>query len=189
MKPTMIFLDSETGGIGIDKSLLTFCFIVTDNDFNKIDELNLALKPEDGTYKCTAEALNINKIDLIKHDKTAITYKEGGTKLYNFLKYHSNEGKIKLIPVGHGMAGDLDNIFDKLIARKTWETFVSYRRLDTAGVAQFLRFSKVLNDSISGSLESLVEYFGIKKEILHDARGDTLMTINVLKEMTKLVKR
>lgn len=183
-----LILDTETGGIGIDKSLLTAFFVVTDDQFRPIDELSLELKPNDGIYRTTGEALEINKIDLKTHDKVAVTYSVGGTALYNFLKKNSDGGKIKLVPVGHGFSGDLDHIFDKLVSRNTWESFVSYRRLDTSVALQFLKACGVFPETVSGSLASIVEYFNIKLPgELHTAKADTLLTLEVLKNLISTV--
>jgi hypothetical protein len=181
-----IILDGEMGGIGLDKSLLTMYFRVTDKDFNLVDELYLYLKPNDNIYRVTGEAMSINKINLVEHDWKSVTYKEGGTALYNFLSKNSINivGSIKLVPVGHGMNGDLDHIWDKLISRNTWETFISYRRLDTSVALQFLKACDLFPDTVSGSLDSLIQHFGIKVEgNLHDARTDTLCTLECLKKM------
>src|ERR1700688_2902057 len=93
-------IDNETGGIGRDKSLLTVYVGLFDEQFKFIDELYLYLKPPDGAYVCTAEALRINKINLIEHDKIAVPYKEGATLLYNFINKHSenSKGYIELDP-------------------------------------------------------------------------------------------
>jgi hypothetical protein len=65
-------LDCETGGIGLDKSLLTtylavYSFHRKEMEFVIEDELYLYTKPNDGIYSYTAEALSINKIDLIQY--------------------------------------------------------------------------------------------------------------------------
>ena len=179
-----IFLDSETGGIGLDKSLLTLYLIVTDANFNKIDDLYLYLKPPDDVYHVTGEAMEINRIDLVTHYKKAVYYKDGGTLLYNFIKRNSSTGRIKLLPVGHNMTGDIFHIHDKLMTRESWENFVSYRRLDTVVIAQYLKSCGKLPDDISGSLSSIVSYFKLP-EIgnLHDAKTDTLLTMEVFKKL------
>ncbi len=178
-----IALDCETGGIGLDKSLLTFYFQILNKDFKPVDELYLFLKPNDGIYRITCESMIINKIDLVEHDKIAITYKQAGSQLYNFLKINYAGKDNRYIPVGHGMSGDLQQIWDKLISRDTWETFVSYRRLDTSVVCQFLRTCGIFPDTISGSLESLIDYFKLPKGSLHDAKYDTLQTVEILKRL------
>jgi hypothetical protein len=184
-EPAMIFLDGEYGGIGLKYSLLSLCLIVTDKQFNTIDELNLFIKPDTGDYIVCGEALEVNKINLVEHDKIAIAYKKAGTMLYNFLSKNSNAGRIKLVPIGHGFDGDLRQIFDKLISRESWENFVSYRRLDTSVAVQFLKSCDLFSESVSGSLSSLVEYFGIAldEKMIHTAKGDTLYIIEVMKHL------
>lgn len=184
-----IILDGEMGGIGNEYSLLTIYFQVTDDKFNPIDELDLFLKPDDGIYHVCGEAMSINQIDISIHDSKAITYKEGGTTLYKFLSKNSNGGNIKLVPVGHGMNGDLDQIFDKLISRKTWETFVSYRRLDTSVALQFLKACGLFPETVSGSLQSLTEYFNIIVDNFHNAKDDAIATKEVLKSMIDSINR
>ena len=87
--------DAETGGIGADKALLTLYFIVLNEKFEVLDELDLRIKPNDDIYHVTAEALEINKINLVEHDKVALTDKAAGQVLYPFLEKHSEKGKIK----------------------------------------------------------------------------------------------
>lgn len=184
-----IVLDTETGGIGLDKSLLTAYFMVCDAKFQKVDELYLFVKPDDGIYRVTGEAMGINKIDLVEHDRKSITYKKAGTTLYQFLEKNFGYRKERMVPVGHGMSGDLDHIFDKLMARATWESFVSYRRLDTSVALQFLKSCGLFSETVSGSLESLVTHFGIKRDgELHDAKVDAQLTKEVLVKLIEKVQ-
>ena len=78
-------IDTETGGIGSDKSLLTAYFLILDKDFKIVDDLLLLTRPEDGVYRVTSDALKINGINLIEHDSKAVFYKKAGTLLYDFL--------------------------------------------------------------------------------------------------------
>ncbi len=185
-----IFLDSETGGIGLDKSLLTLSLVFTDENIKIINELNLNLIPDDLIYRVTPEGMEVNKIDLCALNKVAVTYKKGGQMLYGFLQYcHSQGGgKEKIVPIGHGMSGDLDHIFDKLVSRNSWENFVSYRRLDTSVVAQYLKMIGYMPETVSGSLASLAEFFSIPVEqnALHSARGDVGLIIEAVKKMKNL---
>lgn len=189
-----IFFDTETGGIGLDKSLLTVYFHVTDVQLNMLDELYLRVKPDDGIYHLTAESLSINKINLIQHEAIADSYKVASQKLYNFLLKHSQNRKIKLVPVGHNVEFDIQQIQNKLICRQNWENMVSYRKLDTQSTAQYLILKGVLDSNkATGSLTSLARYFGISAQEIgygteaeHDARYDTLMTKAVLMNLLKL---
>jgi len=186
-----ISLDTELGGIGPEYSLLTAYFVVLDDQLNFVDDLYLYLKPDNGIYQVCGPSMDINKIDLVEHDKKSITYKDGGTILYNFLKKHSDGGKIKLIPVGHGIYMDVVKIYSTIISRGSWESFVSYRKIDTQGVYQFLKQCNFFpGDDCSGSLKSLAKMLGISfdETQLHDAKADTLLTVYVFRQMALKVK-
>lgn len=182
----IICFDTETGGIGLDKSLLTLYLQITDVKFNPVADLYLYTKPDDGIYRVTGEAMGINKINLVEHDKIAIPYKKAGTLLYQFLDRYYKGKDDRYIAVGHGMNGDLEQIWDKLISRSTWETFVSYRRLDTSVVIQYLKAKGVFPDSVSGGLENIIDYLKLPKGQNHDAKYDALSTLEVLKVLLTL---
>jgi len=180
-----ICLDCETGGIGLDKSLLTVYFEVLDEKFNSIGSLDLKIKHD--VYNVTAEALSINNINLVEHHAIAEYKATAGKKLLDLIKKYSQNGSVKLIPVGHGVSFDLQFIWEYLLGRKTFEAYCAYRKLDTAVIAQFLKAQGKLPESVSGSLESLVEYYAIDvpfdnvNEKAHEAKWDTRATIAVLK--------
>lgn len=181
--------DVESGGVDSKKqSILTAYLAVLDSNFNIIDELELAVKPNDGNYVVTAEAMNINKINLIEHDAKAITESEAGGKLRDFLIQNNKDGADKLIPVGHNVKFDIIFMGDKLLNIRTIEKYVSYRYLDTGVLAQALKAIGKIPESVSGSLGSLVSHYKINPGEFHTARGDTLMTIEVLKRMLAEIK-
>jgi hypothetical protein len=205
-----LFFDCEMGGIGREYSLLTVYFVVVNQHFQRISELYLHVKPDDGIYRVCGRAMEVNQINLAEHDKIAIPYKEAGSKLYQFLSNNSDKGKIKLVPVGHGIRGDIDVVVEHLINRNTFENFTSYRALCTSSTAQFLKLCGLLPDTVSGSLESLAKYFKIIREEvpyeggphstvfvglidavtkLHDAKTDTLITLAVMEKMKSAMER
>ncbi len=179
--------DAETGGVTTDCSLLTMFFTVMDNDLNEVDKLHLKVKPNNGAaYIVTAEALRINKIDLVEHDKVAITESEAGRLLREFLVKHSENGKVKIIPVGHNVGFDEDFIWMHLLNRREYHKYMSYRKLDTGVIAQFLKKKGLIPNTVSGSLTSLVEHYCLKfKGEAHQEDADTYATVDVLKEMLK----
>lgn len=186
MNSRYLFTDAEMGGIGLEKSLLSAFFLITDDKFNPIDSLELLTKPNDGVYNVTGEALRINKIDLPLHDLSAVTYNKAGTMLYNFLI--KNSPKDKLIPVGHCIKGDILHYTDKLISEGSWEKFVSHNCLDTCVIAKYLQVVGKLPE-MSISLSNLKDYF---KVVLpgesHNAKYDVEVSVVVLNEMMKLSK-
>ena len=189
-----IALDCEMGGIDLKYSLLTVYFSALDDNLQPYNELYLRLKPDDGDYIVCAEALLVNKIDLVKHDVLAIPYREGRAQLGKWLREVSGEGKTKLRALGHNVGGDIRFIWEKIYDRKKWESYVSYRQLDTATICQFLKDKGSLPKSVdgpegvSGSLMSLVRYFGIPydEKTLHDAKVDTLLTVESYKKLLRL---
>jgi DNA polymerase III alpha subunit (gram-positive type) len=183
-----IAFDCETGGITVDTSLLTAYFIVMNHKFEVLDTLDLKVKPNNkAPYVVTAEALGINGINLVEHDKLAITESEAGGKLREFLWKNSENGKARLVPVGHNVGFDEDFIHVHLLNKKEYSKYCSYRKLDTSVVAQYLKAQGKLPESITGSLTSLMEHFGLKFQgRAHDADSDTIGTVEVLKKMLSM---
>lgn len=180
-----LVFDTETGGIGLDKSLLTAWFGVYNQDFIFYDSLSLALKPDDGIYKVTGEAMGVNKIDLVEHEKRAIPYKQVKTELYQFLQRWATDAGNVLIPVGHVVSGDIDHVIDKLISRGSWEQFVSYKPLDTCIIARALQEVGKLPSDLGLSLRNLVSYFDIRvngnpHEAEYDARATAILLQHLL---------
>jgi DNA polymerase III epsilon subunit-like protein len=180
-------LDTETGGFE-GTSLLTAYLLVLDENFNTLDSLFLGMKPDNGQYIVTAEALRVNGIELKAHDSIAISYKEAGTKLYNFLNANSLMGSNKLIPVGHNVVFDIMKLQEFIMSKHTWNKFVSYRTLDTGTITRACIAAGVIPTSVSGSLTSIAEYFKIDTSAAHTADGDVLMTVRVLEKLLKVIR-
>lgn len=183
MSVRYLALDCETGGIGPEVSLLTIYLAVLNEKFDLVWELDLAIKPEKDIYHVTAEALAINKIDLTKHRDIAISASEAGRQIREMIIRYSDEGKTKLVPVGHNVAFDLEKMYQVLLNKKEAEKYISYRKLDTGSIGAFLKVTGHIPTNVSGSLTSYVEHFDIPLKVAHDAKNDTLMTIEVLKAM------
>ena len=186
-----IGLDVETGGIGDDKSLLTayygFLELLPNGTFKKLDELDLKIKPNDGIYRVTAESLEINKIDLIAHDKVAILERTAGTLLYKKIQEWNVVAKEKLIPIGHNVTFDIRKTILHLVSEGSWHNFVSYRTVDTATLAQFARIQGKLPENISASLGHVAAYLKVTAPgNPHEAKYDTLITVGVLEKLLKL---
>lgn len=183
-------MDNETGGLADNVSLLSTYLEVVDEQFNVIDSLELYVKPNDGVYLVEAGGLDINKIDLVRHDKIAITYSEAGQKLFHFLKKNSKDGEIKLIPVGKNVQFDVSGLQKHLLGKKTMDKFVSYRLLDITAIALGLQIKGKLPADLSLSLFSLGEYFCVLNQVAgnaHEAKYDTKLTMLVFKQLLELM--
>jgi hypothetical protein len=186
MKPSIFIpFDCESGGIGKEVSLLSVHFAACDEDWNINDELDLLVKPNDGIYKVTAEALTINNIDLIEHDKKAITYSQAGSLVRDFIMRNSGNGRIKLIPMGKNIGGDVDWVTQHLLGNKTWNQYVSYREYDITSVITYAKRKGILDATAPESLEGLAKYWDIHAR-WHTARGDNLAGIQVMQTLEAL---
>lgn len=193
MGPTKyIALDVETGGLSKDTSLLTAYFGIYDSNLNLIEDLYLYLKPnvpkgERPKYILTAEGMNINGINLVIHDSNAISMKEGGQKLYQLLSKYGVNGNL-LVPLGHNINFDILGITERgLISKGTWETFCSYRVVDTASIGRFLIEAGKLPRMKRGSLSEYAQHFNISTIGAHDAKRDVQITVEVYKNFQKKI--
>lgn len=183
-----IGLDTETGGIGTNTSLLTAYLAILDEDLNVTADLDLKCKPNDGLYIVTGRAMEINGIDIKEHDKVALTYKECGQILYTFLL--ANKGKNQLSPIGHNVKFDILRIINHLISQGSWDTFVSYRTLDTAVIGGFAIEVGLLPPTVNAGLKSLAKYLGVgtQEDKNHEAKHDAMLSVGVYRELKKMFK-
>jgi hypothetical protein len=182
-----LFMDCEMGGRDLKYSLLTAYFLATDAKFQKVGDLYLEVKPDDGTYIVSGQGMSVNQIDLQEHDKRAITYKDSKPIFFNFLqKCYQKLGR--LTPVGHGVKGDIEHCIGRLTSQGSWEQFCTYHYVDTSVWLQILRIYGKMPHDCDGSIKALHDdYFGLKVNGEdHDCRVDTLKTLGVVKEFVRL---
>ena len=177
--------DTETGGLEAAKhSLLSFYGLILNENFDLLDSIDLMIKPDDGVYHVDIEALKVNKIDLIEHDKIAIPESRASEKLLDFLVKHFVEnGSSKLIPAGHNI-GRLDiPMGERLIGFQKWNTLFVQRTMDTGTLGQILIAQGKIPETNKGSLVELCNHYGIKSEGAHNAKNDVEMCRWLLLEM------
>jgi len=183
--PRYIVADVETGGLNVKKNpLLTAYFLITDENWNKIDDLSLAILPY-GPYTVFEDsAMKVNKIDRSEHLKISVEHHIAGKQLEEFLKKHKH-GNNKLTPLFQNGQFDFGFIFEHLISNDDWQKFCGRGYLDTK------RFMDILVDfgmypADSTSLEKAVKYLEIEKGDHHTANGDVIMTILVYRRLKEM---
>jgi DNA polymerase III alpha subunit (gram-positive type) len=197
MEAKYIAFDCETTGVNDNCNLLTVSFIVLDSELNEIDCLNISLKSNNG-YHIYPEAMEVNKINIIKHHSNSIDLLDARRKLLTFLNKHKLQ--YSLIPIGHNIQFDIKFIKNSgLLTDSEYSRFISYNSIDTISIAQFLKLSGVLHEKQSLSLVNLCSTSQIKRQenLEHSAEYDTRMTIKLLKffkssilnESTKSMKK
>lgn len=189
-KKKYLAFDCETGGLDPKRhSLLEIAFVVCDENLNVIDTLNLKLKDQktNATFSVTPGALACNKIDIIEHNKSAITYEEGKAQLLAFLEKHKDN---KFIPLGHNVNFDFGFVYEYLMPKVEFDKFVDYHIRDTAVLGGCLKDCSIGPDGRKYSLSHWAAFLNIPidEEALHSALVDVLLTIEVYKKIVLLLK-
>jgi DNA polymerase III alpha subunit (gram-positive type) len=184
-----IAFDCETTGINDNSNLLTVSFLILDENLNETDSLNLSLRHNNG-YHVYPKALEINKIDIIKHHNTSLDLIDTRRKLLEFLT--KNKGQFNLIPIGHNIQFDIKFIKQSgLLTEYEYSSYISYNPLDTLSVAQFLKLSGKLHEKQSLSLINLCSSCNLKlhenEYLEHSAEYDIKMTIKLLKFFKNII--
>ena len=193
MSSLILPFDCETGGLVKETSdLLTAYFGIFDENFNKIDELDLKVKPDGGRLPITeAGALRANGIDIAKHmaDPETITYSEAKEKLVAFLKKHlkKNGRYSNLVPLGHNVPFDIGYVQQYILSPEEWQSMIHYGILDTKSYAELFKRAGWLPPNV-GTLTSCVEALGVAKRNAHNAKEDTLMCVDVFRAMLQMMK-
>lgn len=181
MASKYIAFDCETTGVDDNCNLLTVSFLILDSNLNQISSLNLSLKQNNGYY-IYPEAMEVNKIDLIKHHHTSLDLIDARRKLLEFLNTY--KGQFSLIPIGHNIQFDIKHIKKSgLLKEEEYTKYISYNALDTISVAQFLKLTGHLHEKQSLSLINLCSSCQLKRDenLEHSAEYDIKMTIKLLK--------
>jgi len=192
--------DTETTGIdAVKNNLLTACFIVLDDNLVEIDRLNLSIKYNE--YNISVRAMEINKIDLIKHhnSRNSVDLKTARSMLLDFLrknkKAHSNSslsyGYNLFTPIGHNVSFDINFIKGcGLLSEYEYNSYISFNCVDTICIAQFLKLTGEIPKTQSISLVNLCSYYNIKSEgnteSYHTAEYDIVMTLHLLRKFKTL---
>lgn len=183
-----IAFDCECTGLDSNiNNILTVCFIILDRDLNEIDRLNLFIKHDN--YNVTIKALEVNKINLIKHHNESNDIIVSKNTLINFLK--KNKNGYHLIPICHNCTFDISFIQNSgLLPKEHYNNYFSYNSVDTIVIANFLKMCGKLPERQPVSLSKLSEYYGIQRqtgeEAFHTAEYDTEMTVELLKKFVEL---
>jgi DNA polymerase III epsilon subunit-like protein len=188
-------IDTETGGIGLDKTLLEISLIAFNEKFEIIEKLTRLVKPDDNVYHIDPSSLRIHKIDLGQHRETAVHYVTMKSLLYDFLYRH----KVS-IPVGFGVKSDIDQICDKILSRKSWDSLVSTMPIEISTLARLIeqlggppttsleglgeRYRLVHREYISDEIEAPIHKILTSAGLpLHRAEPDAILNIEVFKKI------
>jgi DNA polymerase III epsilon subunit-like protein len=182
-----LFLDTETGGLDLEKhSLLSLGLVVGDDGVVR-DNLEILIRHE--PYVVSAGGMAVNRIDLVQHHLAALEPKAALDALEDFCGRHfPSQAPITL--VGHNVAFDR-NFLAVFFAHqgRPLEPRISHRIIDTHSIAAALRDAGRLSlDSLSSS--ALFQHFGIviPEGKRHTALGDALGTFELYWKLVGLMQ-
>lgn len=183
MDNRLLFIDTETGGIDpVEHSLFSIGIIVWENG-NTIFEDEIYLK--DNIYKTTAQALEINNINISQIDKIGLDKQDVIKKLKAIKKEYFNNTIMTV--AGHNVGFDIS--FLKQLYKENHSVFLedfSHRIIDTSSILQFLFFSGKLETNISSS-DVAFQHFNIKVEKRHTALDDCKATVELFNKLILFV--
>jgi len=135
--------------------------------------------------------LEVNKIDLVAHDREAIDFSHAKNLLERFL--HDHKPQFRYIPLGHNINFDLKMLKNSGLLSESMSDSFSPNVIDTIVIAQFLKTCKIIPNKQSLSLTNLSNYFRIKMPgetitSFHTAEYDIRMTIQLLKHFRQLLE-
>lgn len=185
--------DSETGGLNENKAdLLTWYGAIMTEDYQIVDELYLKLKPDDRLPVAEAGALKVNGIILADHlaDPETVTYTEGQRRLEAMIRKHlkRNGRYSNITPMGYNCPFDVRWTQKHLFPQEMWESLLHYKTHDVMAIVDALKKYGIFPKTL-GSLGTVVEYLGIPTRNAHNAKEDTLMTVDVDKKLAELFRR
>lgn len=186
-----VFLDTETSALQpAEGSLLTASFIVTNKKLQEAERLTVKIKH--APYKIHMSAMNVNKIDLFKHDPEAIDVATA-TELINglFEKWCRNKKSdkfYKLTPVAHYFKFDQDWLEYHLPDVRWWHYLAMRDFIDTKVFANILRAKELLPYKAGTGLEGIMknfdwEYSGAGA---HDSESDTEACMRVFQQFMSM---
>lgn len=185
--------DCETGGTNEKTSdLLTLYACIMDEDYKIVDELYLKLKPNgDRLPIAEAGALAVNKINIKEHlaDPETVTYEEGSKKLLAMVKkYVQKRGRFSnMTPFGFNVEFDKKYVCEYLVPYDDWGSIFHYKNADVAQAVDWLRRVGWMPKEVA-RLADVAEYLQVPKRLAHNAKEDTLMTIDVDRKLVEMMK-
>lgn len=194
-----IGLDCEFGGFEPQHSLLTVGLSVTDSDFQEIDSLHLNVFPPGGSYIVNAEAMEVNGIDLVQHNRTALPADKCSEEIKKLLKRHGcigvttdEEGKKReviehLTVVGHAVKGDID-LIKSAFPDCRWVRYCGFKYIDTLQIGWFYKDLGMIDPKLKLGLSKIVKTMVPDYEFkAHDALEDARASLALLKAWREVI--
>jgi DNA polymerase III epsilon subunit-like protein len=188
MTQSMLFLDTETGGLDPRSHSLLSLGLVVGEGPRVANSLEILVRHE--PYVVSAGGLKVNRIDLVRHSEAALDPPMALAVLDVFLDQHFPHRCQQIILAGHNVGFDQAFLGSFLAAQgRTLEPRFSHRVVDTHSLAAGLRDAGRL-DLANLSSSALFAHFGIEVPDAqrHTALGDALATFELYWKLVELMR-
>lgn len=179
-----LVFDCETTGLLPSCNVLTAYFMILDKNLNILDELDIKIKHD--YYVVFIKALEINKINLLEHDKNAIDKQTTNKLVIDFLKKYDTKYHI----IGHNIKFDINMLkSNKILNNEDINTYFEKNEIDTYELAKKLKKENKISRYQSLSLSKLCNFLEINIKIsngFHDAKYDSHCTLELYKKLLEL---
>lgn len=186
----VIFLDTETGGLDPARHALLTVALVEWRDGETRDPVEFKVRSDGLTVD--PRALEVNRIDLARHDDAAWSRQRAREEIRLWMELHRPPSASRLpsrvVVGGHNVTFDLgflDALFEGNFTRRTWgtpvDTMTLYGFFQEAGRTPFG----------SRSLDAAMAAFGVAvpEERRHTALGDVLGTVELYAAMLRSLRQ
>ncbi|MBU1045460.1 MAG: 3'-5' exonuclease [Candidatus Omnitrophica bacterium] len=133
-------------------------------------------------YNTQAEAMKVNKIDLVKHELHAVHPQKACDQINTFIK----NNKLKTTPiVGHCIHFD-KGFLDALFQQGETESLLHTESEDTRSIWKNLQRRMLIPSHLRATLGTLAQHFDIDYKKAHDALADCHITAKVYHQLLRL---
>lgn len=173
-------IDTETGGLKARyHSLLTVGIVVVDRALRIRKKYELKVKANKN--RCIKAALKLNKIDVVEHNKHAMSKKDAVKFIQYLCDEYGYKGRVKLI--GHNVPFDR-GFLNALFKSQRRKFNSSYAYIDTQQIWRgLIAMNKV--SIVSSHLDDILDYLKIGRKGRHSALIDIVNTLKVLRAIKK----
>jgi len=191
-----VLIDTETGGKNPRiHSLLSVCMTlvsISPTEIKALDSIYLEAKPLDGNYVVEAEGLEVNKINLVEHNKTAKPYPSVSLGLarwlhdvspltgyqlgqaYQYIGWSPEFDVLAMQTHIYDTANERGGLTGKLFSRAT---------LDVKSIALLHQSLGLLPPELNISLVDVAKHFNLDVSRAHNSKWDCYLTLEVLKNL------
>ena len=188
----IIFIDTETGGVNAEKSVLIQLSGIIEVDETEKEKFNFYIKPfensEVNEKALEVQGRTLEELGTEKYIDESIIYKKFLEILDKYIdKYDKND---KFIVAGYNVKFDID-ILKALFERNNNKFLFSYfnsSMLDPLYSVRLLQVAGILPVLENNKLETWCKYFNIELKA-HDSLQDITATKKLIEKLIELIKK